>query len=88
MTEEWEEFQWTFSINDVVKFEETEIAIYANTYEQAIRKVKSLKLPSLKTLDDVEDNLKLTRVYEMDAYYDRGTSDEEEEVSNPGNDDE
>ena len=47
-TEEHEEFQWTFSINDVVKFEETTITVYAETYERAIRKVKKLKNTILK----------------------------------------
>lgn len=68
--EQFEEFQWTFSINDVVKFEETTITVYAETYEQALRKVKKLKLPSLRTFDDVEENLKLTNVYEINPYYD------------------
>jgi hypothetical protein len=81
-TEEHEEFQWTFSINDVVKFEETTITVYAETYERAIRKVKKLKLPSLRTFDDVEENLKLTNVYEINPYYDTGDefvpSEEEE----------
>jgi len=58
-----------YSINDVVKFEETTITVYAETYEQAIRKVKKLKLPSLRTFDDVEENLKLTNVYEVHPYY-------------------
>lgn len=65
-----EEFQWTFSINDVVKFEETAITVYAETYEQAVRKVKKLKLPSLRTFDDIEENLKLTNVYEVNPFYD------------------
>lgn len=70
-----EEFQWTFSINDVVKFEETTITVYAETYEQAIRKVKKLKLPSLRTFEDVEENLKLTNVYEVDPLYDGSNLD-------------
>jgi|688.fasta_scaffold1830247_2 hypothetical protein len=77
-SEEYQEFQWTFSINDVVKFEETTITVYAETYEQAIRKVKKLKLPSLRTFDDVEENLKLTNVYEVHPYYD--TSSEAESI--------
>lgn len=68
--EDFEEFQWTFSISEVVKFEETTITVYAQTYEQAIRKVKKLKLPSLRSFDDIEENLKLTNVYEVDPYYD------------------
>lgn len=68
-----EEFQWTFSINDVVKFEETAITVYAKTYEQAIRKVKKLRLPSLKTFEDIEENIKLTNVYEVDPFYDGNT---------------
>lgn len=65
-----EEFQWTFTVNEVVKFEETSITVYSKTYEQAIRKIKKLKLPSLKSLDDIEENLKLASVYEVDPLYD------------------
>ena len=46
------------------------------------RKVKKFKLPSLRTFDDVEENLKLTNVYEINPYYDTGDefvpSEEEE----------
>lgn len=60
-----EEFQWTFEVNDVVKFEGTQVTVYSDSYDKAIRKVKSLKLPSLRTFDDIEGNLKLTEVYEI-----------------------
>ncbi len=65
-----EEFQWTFTVKDVVQFEETSITIYAETYEKAIRKVRKLKLPSLRSFDDIEENIKLASVYEINPYYD------------------
>lgn len=59
------EYQWTFSITDVIKFEETEITVFADTYENAIRKIRGLKLPQLRTYTSVEEGMKLTQVYEV-----------------------
>lgn len=59
-------FEWTFEINDVVKFSETHITIYSNTYEDAIKKIRDLKLPDLRTYTDIEDRLKLINVHECE----------------------
>ena len=67
-----EEFLWTFEVKDLVNFEGTSISVYSQTYEQAIRKVKKLKLPSLRSFDDIEENLKLKEVYEMGGNYENG----------------
>ena len=63
-------FQWTFEIKDVVNFEETNITVNANTYEEAIKKVRSLKLPQLRTFNDVEEGMRLTTVFEVDPEFD------------------
>lgn len=58
-------YQWTFEVKgDVIKFEETEITVFADTYENAIKKVRSLRIPSLKTYDNIEEHLKLSHVIE------------------------
>lgn len=60
-----ESYQWTFEVNDVVKFEETTITVTANTYEDAIKKIRGLKLPQLRTFNDVEEGMRLTQVFEI-----------------------
>jgi hypothetical protein len=60
-----EDYLWSFQIKDVVNFEGTEISVYSDTHDAAIRKVKSLKLPQLKTFDDIEDSIRLTSVFEV-----------------------
>jgi len=65
-------FQWTFEIKDVVKFEETSITVTCETYEQAIRKIKGLKLPQIRTFDDIDESLTLTQVYEVESDFDSG----------------
>jgi hypothetical protein len=65
-------YQWTFEIQDVVKFEETSITVTCETYEQAIKKIKALKIPQLRTYDDIDEGLKLTQVYEVESDFDSG----------------
>lgn len=79
MSEQLDNFQWTFRISEVVKFEETSITVYANTYKEAIRKIKNLKLPSIEKFVDAEENLKLDSVYEIDDRVD-DIDEETEEV--------
>lgn len=60
-----EEFEWTFTIKDLVNFDGASITVYAPTYEQAIKKIRTLKLPDLRTYDNIADGLKLTQVIEF-----------------------
>lgn len=60
-------FQWTFEVKDVVNFEGTHITINALTYEEAIKKVRGLKLPQLRSYSDVEEGIRLTAVLEIDS---------------------
>lgn len=64
------EYQWTFQVKDVVNFEETTITIYSDTYNEAIKKIKSLKLPQLRSFESIEESIKLTNVYEVNPFYD------------------
>lgn len=73
-------YQWTFEVKgDVIKFEETEITVFADTYENAIKKVRSLRIPSLKTYDNIEEHLKLSHVIECES---EEIDDDFEEVKN------
>ena len=63
-------YQWSFEIKDVVKFDETNITVNANTYEEAIKKVRALKLPQLRTYSDVEEGMRLATVFEVDPNFD------------------
>ena len=77
-------FQWTFEITDVVRFEETSITVTCATYEQAIKKIRALKLPQLRTYDDIAEGVKLTQAYEVEGDFDAGQFPEHE---NKGEDD-
>jgi hypothetical protein len=79
MSEELDSFQWVFKISEVVKFEETVITVYANTYKQAVKKIRNLKLPSLEKFIDIEENLKLESVYEVNENIE--DSEEETEIA-------
>lgn len=60
-------FTFTFEVTgDVIKFSETSIAVIANNYPDAIKKVKSLKLPELRAFDDISEMLKLVSVEEWE----------------------
>lgn len=60
-------FTFTFEVaGDVIKFSETEIAVIAKDYPNAIKKVKSLKLPELRAFDDISEMLKLVSVEEWE----------------------
>ena len=65
MSEGVERYRWSFTIKDVVNFEGTQIIVYTNTYEEAIKKIRTLKLPQLKSYGNVEEALKLVEVYEV-----------------------
>lgn len=65
-------YQWTFEIKDVVKFSETTIPIYGLTIDECYKKIRDLKIPSLRTFADIEEYLILKEVIEFDG-------DEEEE---------
>lgn len=60
-------FTFTFEVTgDVIKFSDTSIAVIANNYPDAIKKVKSLKLPELRAFDDISEMLKLVSVEEWE----------------------
>lgn len=60
-------FTFTFEVTgDVIKFSETSIAVIANNYPDAIKKVKSLRLPELRAFDDISEMLKLVSVEEWE----------------------
>lgn len=65
-------------MGDVIKFEETEITIFSDTYENAIKKVRGLRIPSLKTYENIEEHLKLAQVYECGV---SELDEEDDEVS-------
>lgn len=69
-------FSFTFEVTgDVIKFSETKIVVFANNYPEAIKKVKSLKLPELRAFDDISEMLKLEYVEEWE---DEQSSDEDD----------
>ena len=59
-------YQWTFEIKDVVRFEETTVTVSAETYKEAVKKIKGLKIPQLDTYTDIEEGMRLQQVYEVD----------------------
>ena len=67
-----DEYQWSFQVKDVVNFEGTTITVNANTYNAAIRKVKGLKLPQLRTFDDIEEGIRLISAIEIGEELDGG----------------
>lgn len=71
-------FQWTFEITDVVKFDETSITVTSSTYEDAIKKIRALKLPQLRTYNDIDEGMKLTQVFEVEGDFDSGQFPEHE----------
>lgn len=67
-----QDFQWSFRIKDVINFEGTSITVYSPTYESAIKKIRSMKLPDLRSYETVEDGLRLESALEMDERFDEG----------------
>ena len=63
-------YQWTFEIKDVVKFDETTVTVSAQTYKEAVKKIKGLKIPQLDTYTDIEEGMRLQQVYEVDENID------------------
>lgn len=62
------EFEWTFEISkhlDPDREEPTKITVYALTYNQAVRKVVALKLPSLDRVADAKEYLSLVNATEI-----------------------
>ena len=81
------EFEWTFEVSrhlDPDKEEPTKITVYAYTYNQAVRKVVSLKLPSLDRVADTKEYLDMIHAIEIrpEITEDGG----EEDSSIPAND--
>jgi hypothetical protein len=72
-----ETWVWLFQINDVVKFEGTEIELRAPTYKDALDKVKKLNLPSLKAYTRIEEALKLISVIEQSDEVEEDETDTE-----------
>ena len=70
-------YQWTFEIKDVVKFDETTVTVSAQTYKEAVKKIKRLKIPQPDTYTDIEEGMRLQQVYEVDENID--TFEEEEQ---------
>lgn len=61
-------FSFNFIVHgDVITFSDTQIAVIADNYPEAIKKVKSLKLPELKAYDDIAEMLKLVSVEEWES---------------------
>ena len=61
-------FSFTFQVTgDVIKFSETTIAVIASNYPDAIKKVKSLRLPELRAYDDISERLNLISVEEWEG---------------------
>lgn len=79
-------YQWTFEIKDVIQFSEATITVTSGTYEQAIRKIKAMKLPQLKTFDDIDEGIKLTQVYEVEGGFNTGDPEETEPKDNEDDD--
>jgi len=74
-------YQWTFEIKDVVSFADTVITIYGLTIEECYKKIKGMKIPNLRTYDNIEEYLVLKEVIEIDEDLDLGFEEEEEAIA-------
>ena len=60
-------YQWTFMVKEVILFSETTITIYGLTIDECYKKIRDLKIPSLRTFADIEEYLILKEVIEFDG---------------------
>jgi len=60
------EFIFQFRVKDPINGDEPTITIYADTYKNALRKIRLAQLPRMSTLQDIEDNLIFLSLTELD----------------------
>lgn len=62
-------FTFTFIVTgDVIKFSETRVVVFAESYPEAIKKVKSIRIPELRAYDDISEMLKMESVEEWEDF--------------------